>query len=257
MTRRTRFVTPSAPTPVSVGATWLFLTGVASATLATTLLGASNIDPAHTFAWQENCGWLNWRAVGDGSSLQHSRVLELTGGAQGVRATATFLSGFAWAENIGWINLGNGTPPDGVHYVNDAGDSSSFGVNVDPETGDLFGLAWGENVGWINFDTRTALGPHLQQAQLDLCENTLLGYAWGENIGWINLNDTTRFIALGPDCAPSDVACDGVIALVDYATFEEVLGGPDVPVDCPVFDADGDGDVDLRDFARLQAGFTD
>lgn len=214
---------------------------VASAPFAAPLLGASNIDPAHKFAWQENCGWLNWR--------------DADAGAQGVRVTATFLSDFIWGENIGWINVGDGTPADGLNYANLNG--TDFGVNVDPETGELFGLAWGENVGWINFDTRAALGPHSQQAQLDLCENTLLGYAWGENIGWINLDDATHFVALGPVCAAGDAACDGVIAVIDYAAFEEVLSGPGVLVDCPVFDSDGDGDVDLRDFAKMQAVFTD
>jgi hypothetical protein len=57
-------------------------------------------------------------------------------------------------------------------------------------------------------------------------------------------------------CAPGDVACDGVITLSDYATFGEAFMGPGVPVDCPAFDSDGDADVDLRDFANLQAGFT-
>lgn len=204
----------------------------------------SNVDPAHKFAWQENCGWLNWR---------HDAPMP----GDGVRVTDTYLAGFVWAENVGWINLGNGSPPDGVHYLNDPTDSSTFGVNIDPDTGNLFGLAWGENVGWISFDTQAALEPYQQQARLDVCENTLFGYAWGENIGWINLDDAAHFIALGPTCAPGDVACDGVITLSDYTTFGEVFMGPDIPVDCPTFDSDGDADVDLRDFAILQAGFTD
>ncbi|MDO8631853.1 MAG: hypothetical protein Q7R41_15305 [Phycisphaerales bacterium] len=208
---------------------------------ASLFLVPSNIDPAHKFSWNENAGWMNWR--------------DANAGGQGVRVTATFLSGFLWAENVGWINLGDGTPADGMTYANLNG--TDFGVNIDPDTGDLFGLAWGENVGWINFDTRTALGPHDQQVRLDVCENTLFGYAWGENIGWINLDDATHFIALGPVCEPSDASCDGVIALSDYAAFEGLLGGPDVPVDCAVFDADSDGDVDLGDFAKLQAAFTD
>ena len=122
----------------------------------------SNIDPAHKFAWQENCGWLNWR---------HGAPMP----GDGVRVTDTYLAGFVWAENVGWINL----------------------------------------------------------------------------------DDATHFIALGPVCAPGDVACDGVITLFDYATFGEVFMGPDVPADCPTFDSDGDSDVDLKDFANLQAGFTD
>ena len=57
---------------------------------------------------------------------------------------------------------------------------------------------------------------------------------------------------LGPVCVPGDVACDGVITLSDYATFGGVFMGPDVPVDCPAFDSDGDADVDLRDFSEIQ-----
>lgn len=204
----------------------------------------SNVDPARKLAWQENCGWLNWR---------HGAPMP----ADGVRVTDTFVAGFIWAENVGWINLGNGSPLDGVHYPNDPTDSTTFGVNADPNTGDLSGLAWGENVGWISFDTQAALGPYRQQARLDVCENRLLGYAWGENIGWINLDDAMHFIALGPVCVPGDIACDGVITLSDYETFEEVFMGPGVPVDCPAFDSDADADVDLRDFANLQTNFTD
>jgi len=206
--------------------------------LAAPALADSNVDPAHKFAWQENCGWLNWRP-GDG-----------------VRVTDTHLAGFIWAENLGWINLGNGPPPGSDQYANEPTDSSTFGVNVDPQTGDLFGMAWGENVGWINFDTRGALGGQQQQARLDVCENSLRGYAWGENIGWVNLDNDTHFVALGPACAAADLACDGVVGLPDYAAFEQVFRGPGVPVDCSVFDSDGDGDIDLVDFATLQAAVT-
>ncbi len=206
------------------------------------VFGQTNIDPAHKFAWQENCGWLNWR--------------DADTGAAGVFAGIDFLSGYVWAENLGWINVGDGTPVaacDGIPCYGNL-DGTDFGVNVDAD-GALFGLAWGENVGWINFDTRAALGPYQQEARLDLCANTLAGYVWGENIGWINLDHATHFVGLGPDCAPGDVACDGVFGLSDYSAFEAVLMGPDVLVDCPVFDADADGDVDLWDFADYQAAF--
>lgn len=203
------------------------------------LIDSSNVDPAHKFGWGENIGWTNW---------QHDTPIS----GDGIVVTATHLAGFAWAENVGWINLGDGAGP----YANDPADSATFGVNIDFDTGDMFGKAWGENVGWINFDTRATQGPHDQQARLDICENRFRGYVWGENIGWINLNNALHFIALGPDCQPGDVACDGNIALLDYASFLGRLMGPDVSVDCPLFDANGDGDVDLRDFATLQAVFT-
>lgn len=205
---------------------------------------SSNIDPTHRFAWTENVGWINWQ---HGSPNQ----------GDGVLVTTTYLAGFIWTENTGWINLGGIPPGDDTHYANDPADSTTFGVNVDPATGDLFGLAWGENIGWINFDTRGALGSHDQQARLDFCANRLRGFAWGENIGWINLNGPLHFIALGPTCMPGDAACDSIIALVDYAVLISRFKGPGVVVDCPSFDADNDGDVDLLDFATQQAIMSD
>ena len=60
--------------------------------------------------------------------------------------------------------------------------------------------------------------------------------------------------------------CDGNVDLNDYATFADCLSGPDVMPDPPLpvtpstcldtFDADGDDDVDLSDFALFQQGFT-
>ena len=200
------------------------------------LLADSDIDPAKKFAWTENAGWTNWR--------------DAAGGTDGVEQTATYLMGFIWGENVGWINVGNGPPADGVHYANT--DGGDFGVNVDPETGDLFGLAWGENIGWINSDT-SSLGE--DRARFHSCEHRFLGYAWGENIGWINLNDATHFVAVGP-CGFGDYDCDGDQDLDDYAAFTGLFQGPEVIVDCPAFDDDADGDVDLSDFAAFQRAFT-
>ncbi len=198
----------------------------------------SNIDPARKFGWCENIGWSNWRHDAPNPD-------------DGVVVAPTHLAGMLWAENVGWINLGDGGP-----YENNPLDSSTFGVNVDPASGDLFGKAWGENIGWINFDTRATQGPHDQHARLDFCDNRLRGYAWGENIGWINLDHAVHFVGLGPDCQAGDVSCDGVIALSDYARFQSAVAGPDVATDCPIFDFDGDLDVDLADFGSFQTAFT-
>jgi len=200
---------------------------------------ASNVDPAAPYCWSENAGWIKWR--------HHA-----PSPGDGVCVFATHLSGFAWAENLGWIHLGNGAGP----YANNPASAATFGVNVDSLSGELYGKAWGENIGWINFDTRTALGSFGDQARLDVCENRFRGFAWAENIGWINLDDVSKFVALGPDCTPGDLACDEVIAVIDVEAFLSLMDGPDSTVNCGAFDADADADIDLSDFADLQIHFT-
>jgi hypothetical protein len=202
------------------------------------VMAQSNVDPAHKFAWSENIGWTNWR---DANEI-----------AQGVNVGATFLMGLIWTENAGWINAGDGTPGalcgEQPCYANL--DGTDFGVNVDVD-GTLHGYAWGENIGWINFDT-AALEEN--RARFDLCERRFFGFAWGENVGWINLDDAATHVAVGP-CVFADADCDGNVAGDDYAFFSTLLSGPGADVDCPVFDHDGDGDVDLLDFAVLQTVF--
>jgi len=198
--------------------------------------GSSNIDPAHRFSWGENIGFINW---------QHDAPL--TG--DGVFVEVDHLSGFAWAENVGWINMGNGGGP----YVNDVGDSSTFGVNLNPGTGNLSGFAWAENIGWVNFDTSAARGQ--EGARFDNCNRRFRGFVWGENVGWINLNDAEHFVAIGP-CNHGDFECDGDVELDDYAAFENVFFGPNVPVECTAFDVDADSDIDLFDFSAMQTAIT-
>ncbi len=154
---------------------------LAGLTLAAPALAQpTNIDPAHKYAWSENCGWLNFRDSGNPA------------GAQGARINSFFMSGFVWGENIGYINLGDGSPANGTAYANLTG--LDFGVNV---LGDsrLGGLAWGENIGWINFGPHATL-PANQQARYDVNNGRLRGYAWGENIGWINLEHVTHFVGV-------------------------------------------------------------
>jgi hypothetical protein len=53
----------------------------------------------------------------------------------------------------------------------------------------------------------------------------------------------------------ADQNCDGTINLADYAAWTGCMTGPDqgpYPAGCQAFDYPQDGDVDLRDFARLQ-----
>lgn len=171
---------------------------------------ASDIDATNKYAWSENTGWTNWRDAGSPA------------GQQGIRIHGTFLSGFAWSENAGWINLGDGTPADGVEYANLAGDD--FGVNLDPQTDELFGLAWGENVGWINFDGGAAADP-TAPARIVTGPNgcRISGFVWAENIGWINLSDAQQYVALTPQACLGgplgDMNCDGALTVSDIAGF--------------------------------------
>lgn len=79
---------------------------------------SGTIDPAHSYAWGENLGWVNFAAS-----------------SSNVTVADAGLAGYVWTQNYGWINL----------------NPSQGGVRNDGE-GDLSGYAWGENVGWINFD---------------------------------------------------------------------------------------------------------
>jgi hypothetical protein len=196
--------------------------------LASAAFGQSNIDSVHKYAWQENCGWTNWRDAG--------------GGTQGVKVNPTFLQGYAWGENIGWINFGDGTPGGGSSYMNLNG--SDTGVNI-AANGDLSGYAWGENVGWLNFSTAAALGP--QRARFDAATRRFRGYAWGENIGWLSLDDAVHYVALGcyPDCNG-----DGQLNLSDFGCFQTAFA-----LGQPYADCNGDGVRNLSDFGCFQTKF--
>lgn len=202
--------------------------------LASNALPQSNIDPVQKYAWGENVGWTNWRDANNGDD--------------GVEVGATFLAGFIWGENVGWINVGNGNGPYGNN------DDTDFGVNIDPETGDLSGFAWGENTGWINFEGGALADPP-QPANLEVCEHRFSGYAWGENVGWINLDDAEHFVAVGP-CDFGDADCDGDVDLNDFKRFLELFSGPQGALDCPTFDSDNDGDIDFADYAAFQVAYT-
>jgi hypothetical protein len=208
------------------------LTFIAVLHLAAVAGGQSNIHPVYKFAWGENIGWTNWR--------------DANAAADGVIVDATFLSGFIWAENVGWIDVGDGSPADGVHYANS--DASDFGVNLDPDSGDLYGLAWGENIGWVNFDTRDKAE---QRARFDATACRLRGYVWGENVGWINLGSDEHFVALLLD---GDLDSDGDVDLSDLAQLLSHYGTTGGAT-WEEGDIDGDGDVDLSDLAALLAEY--
>ncbi len=192
------------------------LTAVVMAGLAAPVLAQSDIDAVNKFAWEENCGWMNWR---DANSA-----------AQGVRDRGTYLSGYVWGENIGWVNVGNGAPTNGINYSNASG--LDFGVNI-AGTGELSGYAWGENVGWINF-AGGALASPAQPARLDLAASRFRGYAWGENIGWVNLDLATSGQYVARVCYAN---CDHsttppVLNVLDFSCFLNKFAAGDTYANC-------------------------
>lgn len=122
-----------------------------------------NIDPAKSFAWSENQGWINFAPANGGVTVN----------------VAGYLSGYAWAENIGWIKLGNNA---GGPYGNTT--ANDWGVNMNG-SGKLSGYAWSENAGWINFF------PSYSQVTINKNDGTFDGYAWAENIGWVHFKNAS------------------------------------------------------------------
>jgi hypothetical protein len=205
--------------------------------MATAAFAQSNINLDHRWAWGENIGWINWRHGAE----DPNRI------SVGVCVGDTFLAGFIWAENVGWINVGNGDGP----YANDPSDSSTFGVNLDPNSDpnapELVGYAWAENVGWINFEGGRLAEPPEPARLENGCR--LRGYVWAENIGWINLDDDEKFVM----ALQGDLNYDEVVDLADLAQLLGHYGEcNDVTYeDGDIFPPCGNGCVDLADLAEL------
>ncbi len=79
-----------------------------------------------------------------------------------------------------------------------------------------------------------------------------------EPVGYLKfvglLIDDVSFTAAGPVCNPGDADGDGDVDLDDFATLKRNFGTSE-GADCSMGDFDGDGDVDLDDFALLKTNF--
>lgn len=82
------------------------------------------------------------------------------------------VDGYAWGEKFGWINFS----------VGNSGTTTS-GVQVNTQTGELYGYAWSQNAGWINFSP-TNYGVSING------NGEFTGYAWaaGTDGGWIKFD---------------------------------------------------------------------
>ncbi|MFQ5413216.1 MAG: dockerin type I domain-containing protein [Phycisphaerae bacterium] len=75
----------------------------------------------------------------------------------------------------------------------------------------------------------------------------------------LDAEPTTKPFLTITDGRLGDADGDGVIDLTDYAAFNACLAGPGIPLgpDCAVDDFDFDGDVDLADFQRFERALSD
>lgn len=186
-------------------------------TAAWSVSAATTINPANHFAYGANIGWIDWR--GDVAS--------------GAVIGEYVCSGFIYAANVGWINLGDGTPVNGIRYLNDA--ANDFGINHDGE-GNLRGFAWGANIGWVNFEAQG--GP-----KIDLKTGRLSGSVWGSNVGWISLNIAAAFVQTDTIRPAIDTDGDGIADAWERFHFGNLLAAG------LGTDADGDGVFDTQEYS--------
>ena len=184
---------------------------------------ATTINAVNRFAYGANIGWMDWR--GDT--------------ANGVIIGAFVCSGHLYAANVGWISLGDGTPANGVHYLNNSG--ADFGVNHDG-AGNLSGYAYGANIGWITFTNRASDGSVYDGPKVNLLTGRLSGFVWSANCGWISLSSAEGFVQTDTmDCGP-DLDADGIPDMweLQFATNLAILDGASDP--------DGDGATNAEEF---------
>jgi hypothetical protein len=128
---------------------------------------STTVDAVNNDAYGANIGWMDWRGDTNNGAVVGLNVC----------------SGYIYSANVGWINLGDGTPVNGLAYLNNS--ATDFGVNRDAQ-GNLLGYAYGANIGWISFETNG--GP-----KLDLLTGKFSGYAYAANCGWISLSNASAY----------------------------------------------------------------
>jgi hypothetical protein len=182
---------------------------------STFLEAATTINSVNKYAYGANTGWQDWR--GDTNN--------------GVVIGDFVCSGFIYDANTGWIHLGDGTPTNGIQYLNVS--SNDFGVNHDG-LGNLRGFAYGANIGWVNFENNGA-------AKVDLVTGRLSGSIYSANCGWISLSNAFAFVQT--DTIPStDTDGDGI-----SDQWEQQKFGNLTTADAST-DADGDGQTDKQEY---------
>jgi hypothetical protein len=85
---------------------------------------------------------------------------------------------------------------------------------------------------------------------------------WGPPPPNLDLEGNPRVLCKAVDMGANefgltgDVDCNLRVDLKDFSVWPQCAFGPGAPGLCSVFDADGDGDIDLRDAAALFRAFS-
>lgn len=75
------------------------------------------------------------------------------------------------------------------------------------------------------------------------------------DVDCVDVSILRSFVDIG-DCAFGDFDCDRDVDRSDHAVFVAAMRGPGVSSPCQTFDQDGNGALDLKDFAAFQLAFT-
>jgi hypothetical protein len=178
---------------------------------------STTINAVHRHAYGANVGWMDARA----------------NAANGTVIGEYVCSGYIYAANVGWIHLGDGTPDNGIQYLNNSG--TDYGVNHDG-TGNLRGYGYGANIGWVHFESTG-------DPRVDLATGNLSGYAWGANVGWIGLSSAYAFVQTDVLQPGTDSDVDGIADAWEYGHTNTLAALADGGSD-----ADGDGVPDVDEY---------
>jgi hypothetical protein len=178
------------------------------------ICAATTIDPANSYAYGANIGWLDCRGDTNNGAVIGEYVC----------------SGNLYSANTGWINLGSGSPTNGIQYKNVS--ANDYGVNQDG-LGNLRGYAYSANIGWVNFETNGA-------PKVDLLTGKLSGSVWSANCGWISLSNALAYVQ-------SDSIQQGALAVngLPIAWLLVNFGTTNVSANA---DPDGDGLSNMQEY---------
>lgn len=164
-------------------------------------VGATNIDSARRYAWNEGVGWIDFY------------------GSNTVNVFSTRLEGYA-TSTTGQLALNCNSTPNGNTC---AGPSGNWKVSNDGN-GNLSGWAWDDGIGWVSFcggaGTADCPGTISYQVSINSSSGIFSGWAWSEAVGWIGFN------CAGPpnSCGTSDyyVKTSWFVAAAEGILFSSV-----------------------------------